>query len=255
MIFTHCGLLGDFMLSWPIASWYYKKTGEKIHFVLPDIACFSQVDDVLKEQPFTGKITKVNFKVGHFSRGGQPYNLNPADFGILGEYVNLGFWEWPNKYCAEVMAEEHGLGVDYDYTMEITLDESTPKFDKIVAFPIVEDYDIHASEMTKRQWGKYMLENFCPKDCHILDLSKSLHENLKICKNSNHVYCSDGGISIALDLMRKTQTVYYKERETIPGELYAFGDWFEPVYYLRNNSNRHFIAIDMNIKPKAALNW
>jgi len=255
MIFTHCGLLGDFMLSWPIASWYYKKTGEKIHFVLPNIPCFSQVDSVLLKQPFTDKITRVDFKVDHFSMGGQPYNINPADFGITGEFVNLGFYEWPDEYCAKAMADEHGLGVDYDYVMEITVDENTPKFDKIIAFPIVDDYEITASEMTKRQWGKYMLENFCPRDCHVLDLSKTLYENLQICKNSNHVYCSDGGISIALDLMRVSQTVYYKERATIPGKLYALGEWFEPIYYMPKNSARHFIPIRMEIKPLASLNW
>ena len=34
MIFTHTGLMGDFVQTWPIASWYYKQTGEKITFVL-----------------------------------------------------------------------------------------------------------------------------------------------------------------------------------------------------------------------------
>ncbi len=255
MIFTHCGLLGDFMLSWPIASWYYKKTGDKIHFVLPDIPCFSQVDEVLEVQPFTEKITKVQFKVDNFSRGGQPYNLNPADFGILGEYFNLGFWSHPDKYCAEFFAEEHGLGVDYDYVLFVEDDESIQKHSKIIATPISDAYSENDIELTKRQWGKYMLDNFCPRDAFKLDLSKSLYYNLKLCKKADHVYSSDGGISIALDFMRVKQTVYYKERETVPGKLYAFGEWFEDLYYLPNNPNRHFIPIRMNILPYAAKNW
>jgi hypothetical protein len=82
MIFTHTGLMGDFVQTWPIASWYYKQTGEKITFVLANVPCFKDIAELTLNQPFTKEIVKVPHVVENYSMGGQPYKFNPSNFGL-----------------------------------------------------------------------------------------------------------------------------------------------------------------------------
>ena len=110
MILTHCGKLGDFVYTWPIAQWVYETTGDKVDFVLPK--CFKPfrfVKSLLEIQEFTGTVNFVSFRPLTYGCGGQPYRFNPRDYGYPGDYINLGFRTWPNKYVTEFQAEEHGL--------------------------------------------------------------------------------------------------------------------------------------------------
>lgn len=248
MIFTHCGLLGDFLLSLPVASWYYKTYGTKITFVLADVPCLKPIDKLLLKQPLTEALYKVPFKVEHFGRGGQPYNLNPADFGIVGDYVNIGFRDWPrHEWVPYFYAQEHGFGVDENFHLYV---EGTPKTNQnnMIAKPILEHKDENLwekKEMSKHEWGEYMLDTLVPSKSDYLDLSNDFYDNLVLCKKSRHTFCTDGGISIALDLMDVDYTVYYKERPNHPGW------WFENMAYKPNNYRRTFVSIPENAYPKA----
>jgi len=131
MILTHTGKLGDFAFALPIAQWLYRR-GEKTHWVLTNnFKPFSHIESLLCRQPFTERVTLVPFPVQHWGRGGQPYRFSPADYGVRGEYLNIGFrnypgvglWRWksdlPNKYVAAYYAEEHKVGYDDDFTLDI----------------------------------------------------------------------------------------------------------------------------------------
>jgi len=117
---THCGKLGDFLYCLPIASWIYKTTGRKIHWVLPHtFEPFNHIDPLLASLPFTEQLTLVNHPIYLHGHGGQPYKFNPADYGVqVDEYYNLGFRGYPDKFVTAYCAEEYGFGWDRDYTLE-----------------------------------------------------------------------------------------------------------------------------------------
>jgi hypothetical protein len=119
---THCGKLGDFIYCQPIASWLYKTTGKKIHWVLPNnFKPFTQIESLLRLQPYHGKLSLVPFPVKTWGCGGQPYKFDPRKFGVdCKSYYNLGFRWWPKKSVVEYQAEEHGFGWDKDFKLIIS---------------------------------------------------------------------------------------------------------------------------------------
>lgn len=118
---THCGKLGDFIYCQPIASWLYKTTGKKIHWVLPtNFKPFTQIKSLLELQPYYGGLSLVPFPVKTWGCGGQPYKFNPNKFGInCPSYYNLGFRWWPKKNVIEYQAEEYGFGYDKEFRLNI----------------------------------------------------------------------------------------------------------------------------------------
>jgi hypothetical protein len=125
LILTHCGKLGDFVYAWPIAAWLHRQTGRKIHWVLPqEFTPFRRVESLLLRQAFSERVTLVDFPVRSHACGGQPYRFNPAHYGIAGEYLNLGFRWWPNKFVTPYQAEEHGLGWEEDWVLDMGLGEA-----------------------------------------------------------------------------------------------------------------------------------
>ena len=140
MIFTHAGKLGDFLLCLPVASYYYKTTGDKVHFVLPKgIPHIQKAISLLEYQDFTEKVSLIDFKIHNFNCGGQPWNINPADFGIEGEYKNFGYFSLPGKYVPEYYAQNTSLGVDYEYRIQYPKRETPELVGKILCF---NDYGI-----------------------------------------------------------------------------------------------------------------
>jgi hypothetical protein len=247
MIFTHTGLMGDFVQTWPIASWYYKQTGEKITFVLADVPCFKNIDELLLNQPFTKNLIKIPFPVKHWGMGGQPYKFNPAEYGIVGEYINLGFRDWPReKWIPYFVAAEYNLGVDLDYVIYVEGEESSTN--NIVVNRFEGDYippRANYNDSNKRNWGDWMLKYYVPSRSTLLTPNKGLYHDLMIMKTAQHTYTSEGGIAAILDLMNINFTVYYKEKPFHPGW------WFEGVYYKPNNLKRYFIALpESNIEPQ-----
>jgi hypothetical protein len=122
IVLTHSGKLGDFIYTWPIASWLRNTTGRKIHWVLAEcFRPFRKVVNLTMLQPFTEKVSFVNFPVQTYGCGGQPYRFYPAEYGIEGEYYNLGFRWWPKgKFVTQYIAEEHDFKWDENYILNIT---------------------------------------------------------------------------------------------------------------------------------------
>jgi len=117
--------MGDFLYCLPIASHLAKTRGVKIHFVLPEcFPPFRYITPLIEMQPFTEKVTLVNHQCNWSGHAGQPYKFNPATHGIPGPFYNLGFRGYPNKFVTDYVAEEYGLGVDNDFTLN--LGEFTP---------------------------------------------------------------------------------------------------------------------------------
>ena len=125
LILTHCGKLGDLVYTWPIAAWLYRQTGRKVHWVLPrGFGPFRRLENLLLLQEFSAQLTLVDFPVRCFGCGGQPYRFNPADYGVPGEYLNLGFRWWPREFATTYQAKEHGLGWEADWVLELGLGQT-----------------------------------------------------------------------------------------------------------------------------------
>lgn len=120
MILTHCGKLGDALFCLMIGQWLYKNYHRKIHWVLPrSFGPFRYIEPLLMAQEQTSRVTLVDHTIRDFSCGGQPYRFDPAIYGIMGEYFNLGFRGYPDKFLPAFYAEEHGLGYDPDFALNL----------------------------------------------------------------------------------------------------------------------------------------
>ena len=247
MIFTSTGLMGDFVLTWPIASWYYKQTGEKITFVVPDAPWSKGINELTMMQPFTENLIKIPYNITDYSRGGQPYKFNPADFGIKGEYLNLGYRDYPREnWIPYYMAEEYGLGVDLDYVINVEGKEGSTS-DIVLNLPFLQTAEQKKiyNDCGKREWGHYMISNYVPSRAINLIGKNGLYQDLVAMKNAQHTYVSESGLANIIDLMHINCTIYYKEKHAHPG------GWFEELYYRPGNLKRHFISIpENNIEPQ-----
>lgn len=126
MIFTNCGLLGDMFLCLPVISWYYKHTGDKPVFALADHFPYSRnAEHLLRMQECISDVVYFKFDESQcFRRTADnlgPYHV-PKDLFRDTPYENhditsLGFYRWPDKYIPAFYAEEHGMGVDYDFRL------------------------------------------------------------------------------------------------------------------------------------------
>ncbi|MCB9357943.1 MAG: hypothetical protein H6508_07070 [Calditrichaeota bacterium] len=118
---THCGKLGDFIASLPVASWLYKTRSRKIHFVLARrFPLFEKAVTLLKLQEMTHEVTLADFPVADWEKGGRPYHHDPNAFGIpCVEYYSFGLRRTPRKLVPEYVAEEHGLGYDPEFRLKL----------------------------------------------------------------------------------------------------------------------------------------
>jgi hypothetical protein len=141
---THPGKIGDFGLCLPICSWLHKTYNEKIIFILPKGFPFMHsAESLIRLQPFTEDIIYCDFKVQHYDLGGQPYKFNPHDYVKdlnITRYYNFGFRGQPDKFVTEYYAEEHGLGIDYDYILNLDLQFNYDRTDFMCSELLTEYY-------------------------------------------------------------------------------------------------------------------
>jgi len=193
LILTHTGKLGDFVYSWPVAEWVYRQTGRKIHWVLPRcFKPFQQVERLLALQDFTDSLTLVDFPVKGYNCGGQPYRFNPADYGIPGEYYNLGFRWWPTqskKFVTEFMGEEHGFGWDPNWVL------------KIGDYSRVETF----SRVYTEQFRK---ECVSEKNERVIDLNRDILDNVQMLAAAKTRHCAFSGMAAILYFARVPFTLY-----------------------------------------------
>lgn len=192
MIFTHSGRLGDLFCMLPVISWWHKKNpGEEIHIVLANnIEYVLSAIELCKYIPFINSVTTCEHYTQHTEMGGQPYLFDPNQYGSLpkGDYINIGFRSRPDKFVPEFFAEEHNLGVDRDFTINIPYTNEFDFKDKIV-------YSLG----TPGRESNYRITNN-PEDYYQLDPNKSIIKNLQICRTAKEVYTAPHGFSIALNL-------------------------------------------------------
>ena len=124
---THTGKLGDFYFSLPLASWLYKVSGRKIHWVLDaNFVPFHKVESLLRLQEMTGDVTLVKLTDRHRGWGGVPVFDNPNEYGLwFDTYYNTVFKSFPDKFVTQYFANNCTRG-NWDRDFVLNLGDITP---------------------------------------------------------------------------------------------------------------------------------
>ncbi|MCC6476174.1 hypothetical protein IT157_03890 [bacterium] len=185
---THCGKLGDFIASLPVASWLYKTRGKRIHFVLASsFEPFTKIESLLLLQEMTGEVTLADFPIADWEKGGRPYEHNPNRFGVrVGEYYNFGFRHAPRRFVPEYVAEEWGLGVDSEFKLNLG------------------EYAKHDGVLCS---DDYMLVEV--PQATALDLTQDLLTNARLMAGARESHVSQSGLFHILDWAGVTPTRVY----------------------------------------------
>lgn len=196
MIFTNVSRLGDFLLTLPVASAYYKQTGNKVHYVLSDrFPLYKKVESLVLHQECVGKVSYVDVGVDAFV----DWSFNPAQFGIGGEYVNFGFPRYPDDYIPRFYGRLHGIGFDETFVLKCPLTNTTYSESTVWTKP--SNYRDDFS----------LFQRYVKPDWVELDVSNSVETNMAYAIGSRHVVTSMGGFAILMELAgKKTNILGYR---------------------------------------------
>lgn len=198
MIFTNVSHIGDFFLLWPVASWYHKTTGDKVHFVVPgNYYMYRLVENFLKAQPFTEDVSFIDIQPNAL----EPtiFTFDPKDIGIPGNYLNFGFWRhpYPDEYIPEFYAGRYGLGVDYDYvpTLIEFNDEVIPKVTMEVAHQVNGYWPV---------WRSHMPEDVVD----LIKMNNSFEKNTWYSVKANERHFGASSSAVLMDLFNIKTNIY-----------------------------------------------
>lgn len=238
---THTGKIGDLALCLPVCSWIYKTTGEKIVFIFPeDFPFIQRVESLLRLQPFTHDVKYCSYQVVDYRCGGQPYQFNPHDYIPdlnISKYYNMGIRDITPQYMAEHYAEEHGLGVDYDFILNLDLNFKHHT-EKLMCTEVMHDFLPHFEQTDLNEDFLNALRAFAySKERHMHFSSLAVY--LSLAKIPIYLYC------IVRDQMYVHLLTYDKEKtKTIdPSE---YGKYFKnaPILDVRSlDENKNLISI------------
>jgi hypothetical protein len=209
---THCGKLGDLIASLPVASWLYKTRGKQIHFVLARrFQPFTQIKSLLMLQEMTAEVTLAEFPVRDWECGGTPYRFDPNRFYVPAkEYYNFGFRRHPRRFVPEYIAEEHGLGYDPEFRLELG---EYSKSDEILCS------------------DEYMLTEI-PQATPV-DLSASILENARRMAGARASHVSQSGLFHILDWAGITPTRVYVYPHSVNIHLFSTRLNEMPIEYIQ----------------------
>jgi hypothetical protein len=236
MVFTHSGRLGDFFITLPVYSAWYKKYGQPVKIVVPENFPFAHVArEFVLPFEFIESFETCSFNVWHFDCGGIPYIWNPNDHGVNCEnWINLGFRGLPDKYSADFCAEEHGIESDYNFYIDVQFNpELHEKYKNYIGFA---DASAHRDDHG-------ILEQIMIKSevlYHKFDLNLPLIENLKIAKHCKYNVCAGSAMAILLNFAKIPFSVY--TWQTPPNSYYRpspdiFGIWTSPYEIIKSEKN------------------
>jgi len=196
MIFTNVSWIGDFFMLWPVASWYYKTHGIKIHFVVSkNYYMYEKVKTFLEYQDFCEKITLID--IGSNAWDKSNWIFDPKNYGIHGDYYNFGFYKGVDINMSEYYAQYNNL--DYDKEMKLKLIEFSDA-------EIPEKVTIKIAHQENGYWNSW--RSMMPHDIHELDLNDSFELNVYKAYHAKERHLGSSSLSIMMDMLNKPMTVY-----------------------------------------------
>lgn len=193
MIFTNVSRMGDFLLTLPVVSWYYKTHGEKAHYVLSkNFPLYKKVESLVLHQSCVEKISYVDVGTDAFVH----WKFNPGEFGIDGPYYNFGFPIYPDRYIPKFFGEINGLGYDEEFKLECPgiFDTYKDKTVWIQASKYRNDYELFKTHI-KPEYVE-------------LDLKNDVILNVGLALGAKNTVTTMGGFAIIMELANKVSTIY-----------------------------------------------
>lgn len=203
--------MGDFLFTWAVASWYYKETNDKIHWIFPEanglncpverVLHYKKLEKLLRYQDFTSDVSFVNAPW-------QPF-WNPADFGYPGYYCNFGIWERPRVYVSQFYADRYNM--DYDRHFKIKY----------------HDIDVPSHEnvwIETAPWRDNIgsLKQIIPPGTVELLHTDDVEYNINLAAKAKNVWTNGGGFTILMDLCNVPTIIYKTRAEYDLGDRPAF---------------------------------
>lgn len=198
MIFTNVSWIGDFFLLWPVASGYYKETGDKVHWVVTkNYYMYPIVQKVLEHQDFTEKVTLVDSGTNAWDPN--EWVFNPSKYGVEGDYINFGFTNdlW-GKYMPDFYGSLYDIKADHDYTI------------KLIDFPDKIPHKKVTIEVAHRKNTEWPIwRRMMPSDVVELDYKNNPFElNLWYSAKAEERYFGCSSSPVLMDLMNLPCTIY-----------------------------------------------
>lgn len=218
MIFTNISYIGDFFLLWPVASWYYKETGDKIHWVVTkNYYMYPLVEEVLRYQDFTKDVSLVD--VGTNAWDENQWKFNPATFGIEGQYMNFGFNNnLGEMYMPDFYASLYNLKQDSDYCI------------KLIDFPDRTPHE-KVTMYIKHQAGRWPIwRNLMPEDVVELDyINDSFAVNLWYSAKAQERYFGCSSSAVLMDLINLPCTIFFGQIVPADGDKSYYRNKFHTM--------------------------
>lgn len=193
MIFTTVSKVGDSILLCPLASEHYKRTGEKITWLLTKSYKFHEtlLKPFLEMQLFTDSVHLVDS--GHNAFLDSHWRYNPEKFGFSGEYKNFGLPKWPDKYLSAYYSENFDMPWDSEFI---------PNY--INEFVESKNSVILPLDDPQRNWYFDSEKG----DSFVLSHENSVNTNLNYCMKAGTVKVGMSFLSIVLDMLNKPSIFY-----------------------------------------------
>lgn len=200
MIFTHPGKLGDVFQCLQIISWWCKENNSPAKLALTRFPYSKECEELLLMQGCISEVIHLPFEAP------ATFNNHLIDMKSLGyneDYINLGFSTLPKIYYCDHIANELGLGVDYDFKLNIG--EKRNKYRGKTA--IIDKYENNILRNSGIK-GEYLPSN------------NSLLKNLQLAMGASTVKTFSTASAMLLLLAGKNLVVYGENRMTNDGRTF-----------------------------------
>lgn len=194
MIFTSVSYIGDHILLWPIASWFYKNHNRKIDWVCTkNYYMYHVIKPFLEMQEFTNSVTLVN--VGTDAHDISCWAFNPEKFGISGSYFNFGFTgPLLSNTITEKLASVHELGIDKEFIPKLDLDHEDIKSIKDEEIKDKVTMKVQHADSRWNLWKSHM-----PSDVFELPTSNSYIKNVYLGLKAKERYLGASSFAVVMD--------------------------------------------------------
>lgn len=220
MIFTTVSYIGDHILTWPVASWLYKQTDEKIHWVVTkNYYMYEVIKPFLEAQPFTERVSLVD--VGTDAHDVNQWQFDPGDYtDDKSEYYNFGFNNYhmgDGEYIPKHYVKDNNLEVDYNFIPHLSSETFVEGANRIRRN---NDYSrVVTMEIAHQQERWDLWKEKMPPDITVLSTSNNYATNVLNGLIAEERWLGGSSFSIIMDLYNKPCNIFCQP-ELVPSSIY-----------------------------------
>jgi hypothetical protein len=198
MIITAVSHVGDFLRAVPVLWHRYQITKQPYTFLFTkNYKPYTVIEELLYLQEFTKHVDYID--VGTNASNPNDYEINPADYGYAGEYVNLHL----NYSLAYSISSHYGNLIGYapDYSFRYKLPAVEEKHKKYT------DCIVSISDENKgNRWTQFVSSDI---ELTYLSMKNSLIDNIMYAKHAKNVIIPSNLFAHVLEFCDIDCTVYF----------------------------------------------